>query len=108
MALQTGLKAHSAAQVDQSIQAFSQTVQQALSQEGEGAEASAESEIQNFIQSQVKSLVAENMMSEQTQKTNLEESQMIEHENHVSKQTLFLSSIPKSSLAGTFYLLNTF
>jgi hypothetical protein len=47
-------------------------VQQALSQVGEGSEASAESEIQSFIQSQVKSLVAENMLSEQTQKTNLE------------------------------------
>ena len=84
-AIKTGLKAHSAAQVDESIQSFSDSVQQALSQTGEGSDAFADSEIQNFIQSNVQSMIAENLVSEQTQKTNLKESSAAEQT--VSKHT---------------------
>jgi hypothetical protein len=67
-AIKTGLKAQSAAQVDESIQSFSDSVQQALSQTGEGSEAFADSEIQSFIHSNVQSMIAENLESQQTQK----------------------------------------
>merc|ERR1712127_312162 len=91
-AIKTGLKAHSAAQVDESIQSFSDSVQQAMSQTGEGSEAFADSEIQNFIQSNVQSMIAENLVSQQTQKTNLEESSAAEqtatkhHKKHHGKK----------------------
>lgn len=44
-----------------------------MADSGEGSEAYTGSEIQNMIQSQLKNMVAEKIMSEQTQKTNLEE-----------------------------------
>merc|ERR1712127_707416 len=91
-AIKTGLKAQSAAQVDESIQSFSDSVQQALSQTGEGSEAFADSEIQSFIHSNVQSMIAENLESQQTQKTNLEESSAAEqtatkhHKKHHGKK----------------------
>jgi hypothetical protein len=36
----------------------------------------------SFLQSQVKNLIAENMLNEQTQKTNLEESSLLDLEHH--------------------------
>jgi len=44
----------------------------------------AESEIQNLIQSEVKQLLAENLKSEQTQKTNLEDKSHQHHAHAVS------------------------
>ena len=52
-ALKTTSLAESEAAVDAEISALSSSVQQALSQSGEGSEALAESEIQNMIKSQV-------------------------------------------------------
>ena len=63
-AIRTGLVAESEAQVDAEIRSLSSSVQQALSQSGEGSEALAESEIQNMIESQVKNMVAEKAHSE--------------------------------------------
>ena len=58
-ALQTQALSESEAQVDAQIKSLSSSVQQALSQSGEGSEALAESEIQNMIESHVKNMVAE-------------------------------------------------
>ena len=63
-ALKTELSAQSEAQVDAEIKSLSSSVQQALSQSGEGSEALAESEIKNMIQSQVENMVAEQAHSE--------------------------------------------
>ena len=52
------LSTESSAQVDAEIKSLSSSVQQALSQSGEGSEALADSEIQNMIESEVKNLVA--------------------------------------------------
>ena len=56
-ALSTGLASEAEAQVDAQIKSLSSSVQQALSQSGEGSEALADSEIQNMIQSHVQELV---------------------------------------------------
>jgi len=55
-----------------------------LAQSGEGSEAYTGSEIQNLIQSQLKNVLAEKIMSEQTQKTNLEESSTADADRKVS------------------------
>jgi hypothetical protein len=52
---------------------MSKSVQQALALSGEGSEALADSDIQSMIQSHIKNLVAENIVNEQSQKTNLED-----------------------------------
>lgn len=44
----------------------------------------ADSEIKNMIESQVQNLVLEHIMSEETQKTNLEEQNLIDLEEAVS------------------------
>jgi len=64
-AIKTGLTAESEASVDSQIKAMSASVQQALSQSGEGSEALADSEIQNMITSHVQELVSEQAKSEQ-------------------------------------------
>ena len=51
---------------------------------GEGSEAFADSEIQNMIQSHVQNMVAEQVMSGETQKTNLEEQNLVGIEQTVS------------------------
>jgi len=51
----------------------------------EGSEAMADSEIQNMIQSHVQNMVAEQVMSGETQKTNLEEQNLVGIEQTVSK-----------------------
>jgi hypothetical protein len=56
---------------------MSNSVQQALALSGEGSEALADSEIQNMIQSHIKNLVAENIAGEQSQKTNLEDHNLV-------------------------------
>ena len=58
------LSTESSAQVDAEIKSLSSSVQQALSQSGEGSEALAESEIKNMIQSQVENMVAEQAKSD--------------------------------------------
>ena len=63
-ALSTEMTASSEAQVDAEIKSLSSSVQQALSQSGEGSEALAESEIKNMIQSQVENMVAEQAKSD--------------------------------------------
>ena len=63
-ALSTEMTAQSEAQVDAEIKSLSSSVQQALSQSGEGSEALAESEIKNMIQSQVENMVAEQAKSD--------------------------------------------
>lgn len=63
-ALKTEMTATSQAQVDAEIKSLSSSVQQALSQSGEGSEALADSEIQNMIQSQVENMVSEQAQSE--------------------------------------------
>ena len=63
-ALKTEMAAQSEAQVDAEIKSLSSSVQQALSQSGEGSEALADSEIQNMIQSQVENMVAEQAKSD--------------------------------------------
>ena len=63
-ALKTQALSESEAQVDAQIKSLSSSVQQALSQSGEGSEALAESEIQNMIESQVKNMVAEKAHAE--------------------------------------------
>ena len=63
-ALKSEMTAQSQAQVDAEIKSLSSSVQQALSQSGEGSEALADSEIQNMIQSQVENMVAEQAQSE--------------------------------------------
>ena len=63
-ALKSEMTAQSQAQVDAEIKSLSSSVQQALSQSGEGSEALADSEIQNMIQSQVENMVAEQAHSE--------------------------------------------
>jgi len=52
---------------------------------GEGSEAFADSEIQNMIQSHVQNMVAEQVMSGETQKTNLEEQNLVEVEQTTGK-----------------------
>jgi len=64
-ALSTGLTSEAEAQVDAQIKSLSSSVQQALSQSGEGSEALADSEIQNMIESHVQELVAEQAKTEQ-------------------------------------------
>jgi len=56
---------------------MSKSVQQALVLSGEGSEALADSEIQSMIQSHIKNLVAENIVNEQSQKTNLEDNTLL-------------------------------
>jgi hypothetical protein len=58
------MTATSQAQVDAEIKSLSSSVQQALSQSGEGSEALAESDVQNMIQSQVENMVAEQAKSD--------------------------------------------
>jgi hypothetical protein len=57
--LQTELSTEAEASVDAQIKSLSASVQQALSQSGEGSEALADSEIQNMIESHVQNMVAE-------------------------------------------------
>ena len=64
-ALSTGAQAESEATVDSQIKSLTSSVQQALSQAGEGSEALADSEIENMIQSHVQSLVEEQAKTEQ-------------------------------------------
>ena len=68
------------------------SAQKALALSGEGSEAFADSEIQTLIQSHLKNMVAENIMSEQTQKTNLEETAAVDAELEVSTFPIILRS----------------
>ena len=90
--MKTGIAAHSNAQVDSEISAMADSVQQALALSGEGSEAYADSEIQNMIQSHLKNMVAENIMSEQTQKTNLETTALADAQLEVSTKPKFLAA----------------
>jgi len=63
---------------------MSRSVQQALALSGEGSEALADSEIQSMIQSHIKNLVAENIVNEQSQKTNLEDHTLLNLDEKVS------------------------
>ena len=69
-AISTGLQAESQATVDSQIKSLTSSVQQALSQAGEGSEALADSEIENMIQSHVQNLVAEQAQTEQKSVSN--------------------------------------
>ena len=69
---------------------MAEAVQQALAQSGEGSEAYTGSEIQNMIQSQLKNMVSEKIMSEQTQKNNLEEIATAESDRKVSTTPIIL------------------
>tara|TARA_B100000780_G_scaffold272586_1_gene235008 strand:+ start:244 stop:579 length:336 start_codon:yes stop_codon:yes gene_type:complete len=63
-AIETGLQAESMATVDAQIKSLTSSVQQALSQAGEGSEALADSEIESMIQSHVEGLVSEQAQTE--------------------------------------------
>jgi hypothetical protein len=64
-ALQTQASSEVEASVDAQIKSLTNSVQQALSQSGEGSEALSESEIQNMIESHVQNQVAEMAESEE-------------------------------------------
>ena len=53
---------------------------------GEGSEAFADSEIQNMIQSHVSNMVAEQVLCGESQKTNLEEQNLVGLEQTVSNK----------------------
>jgi hypothetical protein len=53
---------------------------------GEGSEAFADSEIQNMIQSHVSNMVAEQVLGGESQKTNLEEQNLVGLEQTVSNK----------------------
>ena len=74
-------------EVDQQIAGLAESVSQSLS--AEGAETFADSEIQSMIQSHVQNMVAE-QMSEETQKTNLEEENLVEVEQTVSNEVIMM------------------
>ena len=69
-AISTGLQAETEATVDSQIKSLTSSVQQALSQAGEGSEALADSEIENMIQSHVQNLVSEQAQTEQKSVSN--------------------------------------
>ena len=58
-ALSTEMTAQSEAQVDAEIKSLSSSVQQALSQSGEGSEALADSEIHSLIENHVRDMMSE-------------------------------------------------
>ena len=64
-ALKTEASSELEASVDAQIKSLTNSVQQALSQSGEGSEALSESEIQNMIESHVQNQVAEMAKTEE-------------------------------------------
>ena len=53
----------------------------------------ADSEIKNMIESEVKDLVAQHFINGETQKTNLEEENLVEIEQAVSTQFIYIFQI---------------
>jgi ElaB/YqjD/DUF883 family membrane-anchored ribosome-binding protein len=80
---------HTDAQIDAKISSLSNTVQQALAQSGEGADAYAKSEISGMIQSSLNDMIAESQTRHQSQKTNLEESSFAQLDMAVSTLSLY-------------------
>lgn len=72
-ATETNAAVYSDAQIDAEISSLASSVQKALLDSGLGSEAETESEIKTLIEEHVQNELAEDMLSEETQKTNLED-----------------------------------
>jgi hypothetical protein len=95
--------AHSEAQIDAEISSLANSVQQALSLSGLGSEAEADSDIKNLIEEHVQNQLAEEMFIEETQKTNLEESNQVELEQKVSTtKTIRPGNLPSTIIVCPF------
>jgi len=88
-AVSTNAAAHSEAQINAEISALAETVQQALASSGQGSEAMADSELKATLEQQMQSFLAESILNEETQKTNLEEDTSVKVGKKVSTRPLF-------------------
>jgi hypothetical protein len=83
-AVTTTAAAHTEAQINAEISALANSVQQALASTGQGSEAVADNTMKAELEAQMQSFLAESIMNEETQKTNLEERNLVGIKQKVS------------------------
>jgi len=92
-AVQTTSTLNSDSQVDAEMTTLADSVQMALADSGLEAGSEAHSELKNMIQTHVQSQLEQNLMTQEGQKTNLDESNQLDLEQKVSTETLRAKSL---------------